>query len=75
MDQPRTYYTEWSHKKKDKYHILTYIWNLERQYHRIYLQGSNGETDIENRLTEWEEGGEGEMYRRVTWKLALPYIK
>jgi len=31
---------------------------------RLYLQGSNGETDIENRLTDGGEGrrGEGEMY-------------
>ena len=29
-----------------------------------YLQGSNGKTDIENRLTDmgWCGGGEGEMY-------------
>ena len=64
-----------SETEKQIFYTTAYIWNLERQYHRIYLQGSNGETDIENRLTEWEEGGEGEMYRRVTWKLALPYIK
>ena len=40
--------SEVSQKEKDKYRILThiYIWNLERCYQRIYLQGSNGETDI-----------------------------
>ena len=39
-----------------------YIQNLERWYCRIYLQGSNGETDIENRLTDMgEKGGEGNM--------------
>ena len=48
VDGPRTYYTDWSQKEKDKYHILKYIyiWNLEKWYWRIYLQGSNGETDI-----------------------------
>ena len=41
----------------------TYILNLERWYQRIYLQGSSGETDIENRLMDTgERGGEGEMY-------------
>ena len=38
-----------------------YIRNLEKWYRRIYLQGNNGETDIENRLMD-TGGGEGEMY-------------
>ena len=29
---------------------------------RIYLQGSSGETDIENRLMNMGRGGEREMY-------------
>ena len=37
------------------------MWNLKRWYQRIYLQDSNGETDIENRLMDMG-GGEGEMY-------------
>ena len=37
--------SEVSQKEKDKYHILTYIRNLEKCFRRIYLQGSNGETD------------------------------
>ena len=43
---------------------------------RIYLQGSNGETDIENRLIDmgrWEE--RVRYMERVTWKLTLPYVK
>ena len=41
-----------------------YIRNLERWYQRIYLQGSSGETDIENRPMDMRgrEKGEGEMY-------------
>ena len=35
-----------------------YIWNLERWYQRIYLQGRNGETDIKNIWT-WGEGRRG----------------
>ena len=43
--------------------INAYIWNLEKWYLRIYLQGSSGETDIENRLMDMgKRGGEGEMY-------------
>ena len=42
----------------------------------MYLQGSSGKTDIENRLMDM--GGEEERVRcmeRVTWKLTLPYVK
>ena len=54
----------------------TYIWNLERWYNEIYLQGSNGETDIENRLMDTGRGEERvRCMERVTWKLTLPYVK
>ena len=33
-----------------------YIWNLERWYCRIYLQGSSGETDIESRPKDMGDG-------------------
>ena len=37
---------------------------------------SNGETDIENRLTGMGEGEERvRCMERVTWKLTLPYVK
>ena len=43
---------------------------------KIYLQGSNRETDIENRLTDMGRGEEKVRCReRVTWKLTLPYVK
>ena len=68
--------SEVSWKEKDKYRILTYVWNLERWYQRIYLQGSNGETDIENRLMGTGRGEERvRCMERVTWKLTLPYVK
>jgi len=43
------------------------------------MQGSNGETDIEDRPMD-TAGGEGRWERvrcmeRVTWKLTLPYVK
>ena len=48
-----------------------------KKWHRkIYLQGSNGETDIENRLTDmgrWE--GRVRGTERITWKFILPYVK
>ena len=43
-------------RKRKKYHILTQIWTLEIWYWWTYLQGSNGDADIENRLMETERG-------------------
>ena len=38
--------------------------------------GSNGETDIENRIMDMGRGKERVRYmEKVTWKLTLPYIK
>ena len=49
-----------------------YIQNLARWYQIIYLQGSNGETDIENRLMDMGRGEEKvRCMKRVTWKLTI----
>ena len=42
-----------------------------------YLQGSNGKTDIENRLTDMGWCGEEKVkcMGTVTCKLTLPYVK
>ena len=60
VDEPRTYYTELSESEKQLSYTNTYIWNLERWYWWNYLQGSNGGTNIENRLMEMRGGEEGE---------------
>ena len=40
------------------------------------LQGSNGETDIENRFMDMGRREERvRSMQRVTWKLILPYVK
>ena len=50
--------------------------NLEKWYWRIYLQGNNGETDIENRLIDMGRGEEKVIcMEKITWKLTLPYVK
>ena len=68
--------SEVSQKEKDKYHILTHIQNVEKWYLKIYLQGSNGETDMENRLVDMGKGEERvRSMERVTWKLTLPCVK
>ena len=75
VDEPR-YYTEWNKSERQILYSNTHIWNLEKWYWIIYLQGSNGEKDIENRLMDLG-GGEERMrcMERVTWKLTLPYVK
>ena len=50
--------SEVSQEEIDKYRINTYIWNPERWYRRIYLQGGSRETDIENRLMDVRKGEE-----------------
>ena len=64
MDEPRTYCTEWSKLEREREILYSnaYIWDLEKWYWRIYLQGSNGETHIENTYGHGKRGGEGEMY-------------
>ena len=40
------------------------------------MQGSSGETDIENKLMDIGRGEERVRFKeRVTWKLTLPYVK
>ena len=59
------------------YYSNAYIWHLERWYWLIYLQGSSGETDTENRLTNTreEKEGEGEMYRESNMKTYITICK
>ena len=62
VDEPRVCHTEWSKLEREKQisYVNTYIWNLEKWYWWTYLQESNGDTDIEDRLVDTmreEEGG------------------
>ena len=78
VDEPRAYYTEWSKSEREREisYNNAYIWSLEKYYWKIYLQGSSGEKDIDNRLMDTERGEERVRYMlRVTWKLTLPYVK
>ena len=61
--------SEVSQKEKDKYcmYTNTYIWYLENCTEEC-LQGSNGEADIENRLVDTAEEGEGGAIERVALK-------
>ena len=80
VDEPRAYYTEWSKSERERQILYSNIYicnlDLEKWYWRIYLQSSNGETDIENRLMDMGRGEERvRCMERVTWKLILPYVK
>ena len=78
VDEPRTYYTEWSKSEREREILYsnTYMQNLEKWSWRIYLQGSDGETAIENRLMDTGRGEERvRCVERETWKLTLPYVK
>ena len=49
--------------------------SFKKKRSRIYLQGSNGETDIENRLTDMgRAGARARRAARVTWGLPSPYV-
>ena len=78
VDEPRAYYAEWRKTERERLtlYINTYIWDLERWNWWIYLQGSNGDADIENRLVDTGREGEGGMnwessIETYTW----PYVK
>ena len=78
MDKPRAYHTEWSEPERGKQiqYIDTYIWNLERWYWWTFLQGSNGDTDIENKPLDTEGEGEGGTNGESSMETyTLPYVK
>ena len=78
VDEPRSYYTKWNESQRERLiqYSNTYIWNIEKWYWRIYLQGNSGKSDIENRLMDMERGEERvRCMERVTWKLTLAYVK
>ena len=68
--------SEVSQKEKDKYHSNAYIQNLEKRYWRVSLQGSSGETDIENRFMDMGRGEERvRCMDRVTWKITFSSVQ
>ena len=55
----RACYTKSGREKQIAY-IKAYIWDLEKWYWWTYLQGKNGDSDIENRLVDTVGEGESE---------------
>ena len=78
VDKPRAYYTEWNKSERERLILYAnvYIQNLERWYWRSHMQGSSGETDIENRLVYMGWGGEGGTnWESFIKTYILPYVK
>ena len=65
-----------SEREKQIMYTNTYIWNLERWYWWTYLQNSNRDTDVENRLVDIVgEGESGTNWESIMETYMLPYIK
>ena len=78
VDEPRACYMEWSKSEREKQisYINAYMWNLETQYWWIYLQGRNGDADVENGLVDTVGEGEGGMNCKSSIDIyTLPYVK
>ena len=65
-----------SQKEKDKYHILTHIYGIQKNGSEefIYREAMEKQTQ---RIELWTWGGEERVrcMERVTWKLTLSYVK
>ena len=62
-----------SQKEKQISYINAYIWNREKWYWWTYLQGKNGDTDVENGLVDTT--GEGGDWESGTDMYGLPCVK
>ena len=63
MGGPEAYCGEWSKSERETpiQYVNIYICNLARWYWQSYMQGSKGETDVNNRLSDSVGKGEGRM--------------
>ena len=61
MDGPRDDYTIWSKSEKDKYHLISHMWNLKKMI-QMNIDKTERLTNIENKLmvTKREGAGGGE---------------
>ena len=77
VDEPRAYYTEWSksERERQRLYINTYIWNLEWWYLQSCVQGSKGDTDVKNRLSDSVGEGEDGMMWEQHWNPCITLRK
>ena len=68
--------SEMSQKEKYKYHILMYIYGIQRNSTEEFIYRARMEKQTENRLMDMRRGEERvRCMERVTRKLTLPYVK
>ena len=65
VDEPRAYYTEWSESEseKNKYHILTPIYGIQKGGTDEPICRAETETQTENRLMDMDGWGRKERVR------------
>ena len=78
VDETRAYYTEWSKLEREKQ--ILYVNGIYMESRKkvlmTYLEGSSGDTDIENRLVDTVGEGVGGMNgKSVMETYTLPYAK
>ena len=73
VDEPRACYTEWSKSEREKQilYINAYIWNLEKWYWWICLQGSSGDADREQIYGHSGGRREGNELREEHWNIHI----
>ena len=68
--------SEVNQKEKNKHHILTYIWNLEKWYWWTYLQGRNWHTDVGKGFVDTAmEGENGMNFESIIEIYTFPCVK
>ena len=68
--------SEVSQKEKDKYCILTHIYGIWKSGTEEFIYRAAVEKQTESRLMETGRGEErGRCVERVTWELALLYVR
>ena len=72
--QPKAYCTEWrkSERERQRMYINTCEWNLDRGYRLTYVQDSNGDADIKNRVVDIVWDRESGMNWSSTETCTLP---
>ena len=77
LDESRACDVEWSKSDREKqiFYVNAYIWSLEKMV-LIFLQGRNGDADVENGFADTAGGGEaGRNWESSTEKYILPCVK
>ena len=68
--------SEVSQKEKDKYHILTHIYRIQKNGTEEFIYRAAMEKQTQGiDMDMWRGDKRVRCMERVTWKLTLPYVK